>query len=178
MACVLAGAGPSPAREHVLHHVRELLALADEEAARALPCDITATVTLFDPALYQFFVQEGDAGAYVVVVASSPLKLKAGDLIRIQGKSQQGGYAPVINPERIEWLRFAGLPAPVKPSWSAVRDTDQFDNRFAEVAGRVLSATPLYLDGSEAEFKTALASGRWLDDPLRCRDGQSQSPLR
>ena len=33
-----------------------------------------------------------------------------------------------------------------------VHDTDQFDNRFAEIAGRVLSVTPLYLDGGEAQF--------------------------
>src|SRR5271157_3883961 len=108
--CVLAGGGPSPAKEHVLHHVKELLALADEEAAKAVPCDITATVTLYDPNLFQFFIQEGDSGVYVLVRPSSPWKLRAGDLVRVEGRSQQGGYAPVINPERIQRLRFAGFP--------------------------------------------------------------------
>ncbi|MBZ5578814.1 MAG: response regulator [Acidobacteriia bacterium] len=151
--CVLAGGAPSPGQEHVLHHVTEILALAREEAARAVPCDITATVTLYNPALYQFFIQEGDFGAYVVVLPSSPWKLRAGDLVRIGGHSQPGGYAPVIKPDRIERLRFAGLPVPARPQpWSAVHNTDQFDNRFAEVEGRVLSVTPLYLDGGEAEF--------------------------
>ncbi len=151
--CVLAGGAPSQAQEHVLRHLTELLALADEEAAQALPCDITGTVTLYDPALYQFFIQEGDSGAYVVVLPSSPWKLRPGDLVRIEGRSQQGGYAPVIKPDRIQRLRFVGLPVPITPpSWMAIRDTDQFDNRFAEVEGRVLSVTPLYLDGGEAEF--------------------------
>ena len=118
-----------------------------------MPCDITATVTLYDPALYQFYIQEGDSGVYVVVTTSSPWKLRSGDLVRIEGRSQQGGYAPVIKADRIERLRFAGLPVPTKPSsWAAVHDTDQFDNRFAEVEGRVLSVTPLYLDGGEAQF--------------------------
>ena len=118
MACVLACGGPSPAKEHVLHHVTELLALADDEAAQAVPCDITATVTLYDPALYQFFVQEGDVGAYVLTYSADPWKLRAGDLVRITGRSQQGGYAPVIKADRIQRLRFDGLPVPTKPpSW-------------------------------------------------------------
>jgi len=151
--CALAFGGPSPANEHVLRHLKEVLVLADEEAAKAVPCDITATVTLYNPNLYQFFIQEGDFGAYVLVYSSSPWKLKPGDLVRIEGRSQQGGYAPVIKPDRIQRLGFAGLPVPAKlSSFSAVHNTDRFDNRFAEVEGRVLTVAPLYLDGGETQF--------------------------
>jgi len=152
IAALLAWPKPSPAGR-VLHHINELLALSEEAAARGLPTDITATVTLYEPGLYQFFVQEGDAGLYVWVSATSSWKLKAGDLIRIEGKSQQGGYAPVLAPDRIRWLGHTGLPVPVRPAtFSVARDTDQFDNRFAELQGRVLSATPLYLDGGEEVY--------------------------
>jgi signal transduction histidine kinase/CheY-like chemotaxis protein len=166
----------------VLHHLTELLALDDEEADRSVPCDITATVTLYDPALYQFFVQEGDFGAYVVIYPSSPWQLKPGDLVRIEGKSQRGGYAPVIKPERIQLVRFAGLPAPARPqSWPVVRGTDQFDNRFAEVEGRVLTVTPLYLDGGEAQFGAhelkLLHNGEIIDAMLDVPRGHDLSGL-
>jgi hypothetical protein len=135
----------------MLHHLTEVLALSDEEAAKGVPCDITATVTIYEPNLFQFFIQEGDFGAYVLVVPASPWKLKPGDRVRIEGESQQGGYAPVIKPGRIQRRGSAGLPIPVKPpSFSAVHNTDRFDNRFAELEGRVLSVTPLYLDGGRS----------------------------
>jgi signal transduction histidine kinase/CheY-like chemotaxis protein len=139
----------------VLRHLTEVLALSDEEAAKGVTCDITATVTIYDPNLYQFFIQEGDSGAYVLVYPASPWRLKPGDLVRLEGQSQQGGYAPVIKPDRIQRLGSAGLPVPAKPpSFSAVHNTDRFDNRFAELEGRVLSVTPLYLDGGEEQFGT------------------------
>ena len=142
----------SPAGHSVIYHLTELLALDDEQAAEAVPCDITAIVTLYNPALFQFFIQEGDVGAYVRVSATSPWKLKPGDLVRIEGKSERGAYAPVVNPDRIMRLRFAGLPAPAKPpAWSVVRNSDQFDNRFVEVPGRLLSVRPLYLDGGDTQ---------------------------
>ena len=153
--------GDSPIR-----HVNELLALTEAEATRGVPCEITATVTLYRPALFEFFVQEGDAGAYVFVQPTSPWKLKSGDLIRIEGKSQAGAYSPLIVPGRIQWLGFAGLPRPVKPAdWSLIHTTDRFDNQFAEVEGRVLTATPLYLDqpGFDAHQLTLENKGQRLE---------------
>jgi signal transduction histidine kinase/CheY-like chemotaxis protein len=137
----------------MIRHVAELLELDDELAAKAVPCDITATVTLYNPALFQFFIQEGDSGAYVGITQTSPWKLKPGDLVRIEGKSGRGGYAPIVNPDRITRIGYAGLPAPLKPSsWSIARNSDRFDNRFAEIQGRLLSVRPLYLDGGEGQF--------------------------
>jgi signal transduction histidine kinase len=143
----------SAAGPRLIRHLSELQELSDEQAAQRVPCDVTATVTIYNPALYQFFVQDGDRGAYVLVLASSPWKLAPGDRVRIIGRSQGGGYAPVINPDRIERMGFDGLPAPVKPSsWSIVRDSDRFDNLLAEATGKLVSIRPLYLDGAEAVF--------------------------
>jgi signal transduction histidine kinase/CheY-like chemotaxis protein len=163
---VLASISSLLARDSTIHHVNELLALTEAEVGRGIPCDITATVTLYRPTLFQFFVQEGEAGAYVLANATSPWRLKSGDLIRIEGKSQTGGYAPVIAAERIQRLGFAGLPRPVKPSdWSLIHNTDRFDNQFAEVEGRVLTATPLYLDqpGFDAHQLTLEHNGQRLE---------------
>ena len=149
LAClVLASLSSLLAKDSVLHHVSDLLALTDAEAARGVPCDITATVTIYRPALFQFFVQEGNSGAYVLASPRSPWKLKGGDRIRITGRTGPGAYAPVIAAETIQWLGVSGLPPPAKPTdWSAIHNTDRFDNQWAEVEGRVLEATPLYLDG-------------------------------
>ena len=147
---VLAGANAAPAASSVLHHLSELQALSQQEAAQGVPCDLAATVTLYNPGLFQFFVQEGDAGAYVF--QNSAMKLQPGDRVRIQGKSQQGGYAPVVVADRITRLGSPGLPEPVRPSsWSPIHNSDRFDNRFAEIEATVLSVAPLFMDGSEAE---------------------------
>jgi signal transduction histidine kinase/CheY-like chemotaxis protein len=136
-----------------IHHVSELLDLGDHVAAGGVACDITATVTLYAPALFQFFVQEGDYGAWVDNTPASPWKLKPGDVVRVEGKSGRGAYAPVILPERVTQLRSGAPPPPViPPSWSAARNTDRFDNRFAEVRGRVLNIQPLYMDGGEEQY--------------------------
>ena len=115
-----------------------------------MPCDLTAVVTLYNPTSFQFFVQEGNLGAYVKVDATSPWALKPGDLVRVEGRSGPGAYAPIVNPDRITRLSFAGLPPPVRPpTWSVVRKTDQFDSRFAEIGGRLLSVKPMDVDGKD-----------------------------
>jgi hypothetical protein len=73
-----------------IHHVAELLDLDDEAADGGVPCDITATVTLYNPTLFQVFVQEGDYGAWVNNTSASPWQLKPGDGVRIAGKSGRG----------------------------------------------------------------------------------------
>ena len=136
----------------MLRHVADLLALNDTAAETGVAVRLTATVTVYNPGQYQCFVQEGDAGAYVVVFADSPWRLNPGDRVRIEGKSQRGGYAPVIYPNRIERIGWAGLPQPARPAtWREVRDTDRFDNRYAEVRGRLLSVRPLMLSGNQHE---------------------------
>jgi signal transduction histidine kinase/CheY-like chemotaxis protein len=180
--CFLASVSPTLAGERVIHHLFELLALPNEEADQSLPCDVTATVTLYNPSLYQFQVQEGETGLYIVVDAASPWRLKPGDVVRIEGKTQRGSYAPVINPDRIRWLRFGGLPVPLKiPSWSFVRTSDRFDNRFAEVEGRLLSDTPLFLDGAERQFNAhglkLEHNGETIEAMLDVPKGQTLSGL-
>ena len=152
LLAVLCGANASPAAPEVLHHLTELVALGEKDAARGVPCELTAVVTIYKPSLYQFFVQEGDTGAYVDVRGTGTSKLQPGDRVRIVGKSQQGGYAPILVAERITRLDSPGLPEPVRPSaWSPIHDTDHLDNRFAEVEATVLSVSPLFMDGSEGE---------------------------
>jgi signal transduction histidine kinase/CheY-like chemotaxis protein len=147
----------APAGHPVIRHLSEFLAIGDELAPQGMPCDVTATVTLYEPGQYHFFVQENGRGVYVAVAPESPWKLKPGDLVRIEGRSQRGAYAPIIQPERVTWIRFAGLPAPVKPRlWSVVRNSDRFDNRFCEMRGRLLAVKPQYLDGGGVEFGAQL----------------------
>ncbi|MEO8597042.1 MAG: response regulator [Candidatus Solibacter sp.] len=141
------------AAPQIVHRLSDLAGLDDEVAGRGVPCDLTATVTLYNPDLFQFFVQDGRSGAYILVVPASPWKLTPGDVVRIEGNSARGAYAPVIDPKRITRISSGSMPAPVSlPSWSAVQHSDEFDNLFAEVGGRLLSIQPLYLDGREDQF--------------------------
>ena len=139
------------AEQNPIHHLSDLLQLDDALVAQSLPCDITATVTLYDPIRYQFYVQEADAGGLCAERTHQPLETlhwRPGPHRRPLPTGAP--HAPVIFPDRITRLAHTGMPAPLKPpSWSAVRNTDAFDNRFAEVEGRLLSIRPLYLDGSD-----------------------------
>ena len=140
-----------------IHHLNELLSLDEEQAAAGIPCDVTVTVTMFNPTQFQFFIQENEVGVYVWAVGRKGWVLKAGDLVRIVGKSARGSYAPILDPEDITTIRFAGLPPPLKPlSWSAVRNSDQFDGRFAEVAGQLVSIKPYYREGEDGRYGTEL----------------------
>jgi signal transduction histidine kinase/DNA-binding response OmpR family regulator len=181
LVAVLGGANASPAPP-TLHHLWELRALSEAEAAGGVPCDLVATVTLYNPGLYQFFVQEGGVGAYVYVIQASAWKLQPGDRVRIEGKSQQGGYAPILVADRITRMDSPGLPEPVSvSSWSAIHDTDRLDNRFAEVEGTVLSVAPLFTGGIEAapsahELKLA-HNGETLEAMLDVPPGFDASAL-
>ena len=142
-----------PAEGATIQSLAGLLNLDDEQAASGVPCEILATVIFYKPALYQFFVQDGRNGAYVTVDPRSPWKLKPGERVRIEGASDRGGYAPILNAKYVTVVGFSGLPQPLKlASWMAVRNSDKFDNQFAEVRGRVVRLSPLYQDGSDAQF--------------------------
>jgi signal transduction histidine kinase/CheY-like chemotaxis protein len=150
---VAALAGANAAAPSLLHHLSELQALGQAGAAQGVAIDVVAIVTVYKPSLYQFYVQEGDAGVYVGVTNASAWKVQAGDRVRIRGKSQQGGYSPIIVPDSIVRIDSPGLPAPVRlSSWSSIHNTDRLDNIIVEVVGTVVSVAPLYMDGREAEF--------------------------
>ena len=140
-----------------IHHLNELRSLTEDQAETGIRCDVVVTVTMHNPEQFQFFVQENDVGVYVWAVGRKGWVLKAGDLVRIVGKSARGSYAPILDPEEITTIRFAGLPPPFKPpSWSVVRNSDEFDGRFAEVSGRLLSLKPYYREGEDGRFGTDL----------------------
>src|SRR4051812_37842032 len=115
----------------LIRHVADILSLNDE-ASNGIRCDITATVTIFNAKQYLFFVQEGDSGVYVVVDPAWSQKFTAGDVVRIQGKTEPGGYAPVVSVDRIDVLGHGVSPHPAKPpTLAAVHASDRFDGRYA-----------------------------------------------
>jgi signal transduction histidine kinase/CheY-like chemotaxis protein len=177
VVAALAGAN-AVADPALLHHVSELKALGQSGAAQGVPVDLVAIVTVYNPGLYQFFVQEGDAGVYVYVTNATTWKVQAGDRVRIRGKSQQGAYAPIIVAESIVRIDSPGLPEPARPSsWSLIHNTDRFDNRVAEVAGTVISVAPIYMDGPGAHELTLAQHGETIQGILSIPAGFDMSAL-
>jgi len=60
LALLFLSSHPLLAQGATVQSLAELLNLDDEEAANGVPCDILATVIFYKPALYQFFVQDGE----------------------------------------------------------------------------------------------------------------------
>jgi len=81
------------------------------ETMRGYPVSVEGTVTSQNGRHSGYFLQ--DDGVAVFVFASDTLP-RPRDRVRVEGRTEQGGYAPVIRQQSIERLGTAPLPAPVK----------------------------------------------------------------
>ena len=115
--------------------VQAVKALSRTEAARGYPVDIEAVVTApINPRHDGYFVQEGSTGICVFAPRGSAESLRAGERVRVLGKSEKGGFAPVIRQSSLQVLGNASLPKPIK-----IDPGDIFhgweENTWAEVEG-------------------------------------------
>jgi hypothetical protein len=140
LALAIAVAGWMPAAvaaEHApLGTVAQVRALSHEQAARALPVDLEATVTYFRWYEKTLFIQEGDAGVYVF--ATTDLRLQPGDVIRVRGTASDS-FNPIIVSSDIRLLGHGELPKPVPASWASLIGA-KYDCRWVKVRGTIALA--------------------------------------
>ena len=95
--------------------VAEVKALSRADAGRGYPVDIEAIVTApINPRHDGYFVQEGSTGICVFAPRGSAEALRSGQRVRVIGKSEKGGFAPVIRQSSLQVLGKGSLPKPLK----------------------------------------------------------------
>jgi diguanylate cyclase (GGDEF)-like protein len=116
--------------------VAQVRSLSHQQAARALPVDLQATVTYFRWYEKTLFIQDGDAGVYVN--AATDLRLQPGDLIRVRGITSDS-FNPIITSSDISLLGHGKLPKPVAASWASLISAE-YDCRWVKVRGTIALA--------------------------------------
>jgi len=117
--------------------VRELTA---DQANRGYPVRLRAVVTYTDLAGGDFFVQDATAGIYVSLGDGSP-RFRPGDLLEIEGVSEEPDFAPQIGKPRYRLLGRAPLPRPRKARLDDLLSTRE-DSQWVQLEGIVQGVEP------------------------------------
>ncbi len=129
---------PSAASPPVLTSVAQIHALTRDQAAQALPVQLHAIVTYYEPTEGQVFVQDPTGGLYIAS-PSNPPALNPGDAVLIRGTTVNS-YSINVKATEMRFEHPAQFPQPVPVTW---RDLLQksIDCRYVTIAGKVRSAT-------------------------------------
>lgn len=154
-AVLLAGAlAPLPARAQppaadpplpVLTSIAAIRALSQDDAARAYPVRVRATVTHVDEeASNTLIIHDGALGQFVFppadgVTIPAWAELRRGDVVDIDGRTERGGFAPNIRPSTIRRVGQAPLPRPKQIPFAAML-TGRHDCDYVEIAGVIQRA--------------------------------------
>jgi len=101
---------PAPDQLPVLTKAWEIRDLPPERAAWKYPVSLRGVVTYYVPNK-RLCIQDDISGIYVSAKKHPP-NLKVGDLVELEGTSNPGGYAPIVDATRITILGPAALPEP------------------------------------------------------------------
>src|SRR5262249_45822597 len=133
-AAPIAAAELPGANQESLNSVATIRGLAPEEAAKHLPVRLEGVVT-FVFNTRSWFIQDRSAGIYVGNGVEAP-PLSVGDVVTLEGVSDPGDYAPLIQPSRVNLLGHTNLPAATRVSFADLMTGHQ-DSQWVEVAGLV-----------------------------------------
>ena len=124
-------------RSGAISTIGEIRSLPAPVSAR-VDVKLTGTVTFFNSALDQAWVQDATGGVRVDRIGLDPL-VHVGDLVELTGRATMGGSAPIVLRETLRVISPGTLPAPIR-----ITSADVADGRrqylFVESAGIVRSA--------------------------------------
>ncbi len=168
-----------PGRDRVIRSARELHSLPPAEAARQLRVKLTAVVTYLRSEWGLLFVDDGTRGTFIWLGRTANPGFSAGDRVEIDGRSDPGGYAPLIWKATVRRIAKARLPEPRRVGIETLFSGRE-DSNWVEIEGRVtsVSRTPEYsalmlVEGTRSiEVQTQdlrTPPGNWLDARVRVR---------
>jgi signal transduction histidine kinase/CheY-like chemotaxis protein len=154
-----------------LMSVRAVKTLPRVDADRGHPVRVEGVVTALNSRHDGYFLQDGRIGIFVFASAVRGDLPRPGERVRVRGRTQKGGYAPVIRQDSLERLGKAPLPPAVK-----IQPGDLFlgweENLWVEI-----EAVPMALvtDGLTTQLEVASGSRRLL---VWFSEGASPEALR
>ncbi|HEY5296671.1 MAG TPA: ATP-binding protein [Verrucomicrobiae bacterium] len=117
----------------------EVHRLKREEAQRGYPVRIRGVVTSILPEHQAFTIQDSSRGIYVIDFSESrsdPPHI--GEFLEVNGVSDAGSFAPVINASHVKNLGLGNLPEPVHPTWDQLLN-GSLDAQYVEIQGILTS---------------------------------------
>lgn len=171
IVCAILGfCGPVVAQTapRVLRSCSEIRLLTREEAATAIPVEVTGVVTRIDAGGNGFVVHD-DAGVWVSTNEDVKLKflqqplpaMNVGDVIEITGVSGLGHFASTIWPQRARIIGRRALP-PAVPVTLAELNTGFHDSQRVSLSGvvQVVERARTYRDEPVLQFTLSTLGGR------------------
>ncbi|MGV3662115.1 MAG: sensor histidine kinase [Prosthecobacter sp.] len=163
----LGGKVAAQAQGRILRQCSEIRLLSREEAATAIPVEVTGVVTRIDAGTNGFVVHD-DAGVWVYTskeVRATLLKepvpaMSVGDVVEISGQSGPGHFASTIWPHRIRIVGRLDLP-PAIPVTLAELNTGFHDSQRVSFTGvvQVVERTATYRNEPVLQFTLSSLGG-------------------
>lgn len=134
--------------------------LTVEDAARKHPVHLRAVVTYYDPYIDQrrpaFFVHDQTGGIFVALSRVPKIPLREGQLVEIDGVSDAGDFAPIVDAPLARVVGEAPLPALAPNVTMTHMLTGADDGQWVEVEGVVHAVRR---EGENVFFDIALSDG-------------------
>jgi len=127
--------GTRPSHLPTLTTAEQVRELTADQANRGYPVRVRAVVTYSDLAGGDFFVQDATAGIYVSPGNASPT-FRPGQLLEIEGVTEEPDFAPQIAKPRYRVLGRAPLPRPRKVRMDDLLSTRE-DSQWVQLDGIV-----------------------------------------
>jgi len=119
----------------VLTSAADVHRLKREETQRGYPVTVRGVVTCVLPDHQGFTLQDATRGLYAVDFSPSRSRLpETGSFVKIEGATDPGLFAPVVNATVVTDLGAGRLPDPVRPTWDQLQN-GSLDAQYVEVQG-------------------------------------------
>lgn len=138
--------------------------LKREEAQRAYPVNIRGVVTCVLPEHQAFIIHDATRGLYVVDLSPNrPNPPQPGEYLEVEGTTDPGLFAPIVNARRVKSAGAGRMPEPVKPTWDQLVN-GSLDAQQVELQGIVTAVhtngLTLLMRGGVVKIELRLAGER------------------
>lgn len=121
----------------VLHTAVDVHKLKRDDAQRGYPVRLDGVITCVLPEHQAFTVQDSTRGIYVVDMTRAGHGLpEVGEHVQVEGVTDPGLFAPVVNARRITSVGLGQLPEPVRPTFDQLLN-GSMDAQYVQVQGIV-----------------------------------------
>lgn len=146
------------APSQLLTTVAQVHAVSASDAAKALPVELHAIVTYYEPTEGQVFVQDSTGGIYIVSPPHPPA-LNPGDAVVVHGVTIPS-FSTNVKATEVLLERHAQFPEPLPVGWRELLQKST-DCGYVSIVGRVRSAT---LQTSIGQYTRYTQNGEVLRD--------------